>query len=229
MIQAVLLEFDGVIADTREARREALLLALEADDIALGDDEYDAWCGARPTRSAVRAAMSLRQRGPDETTIDLATARAERRFARSVDAGLTLTVGVRSLIESLQGHARLGIVSRASRRDVEATLSMAQLDYAFEFIVCDDDPHLPKPSPEPYVAALERLARRRAVVAKNVVALEDGITGIRSAKAAGLRCAVVGTVRAHIAMSADALIPSLSGLTAAVLDAVTLGTHTAGR
>ena len=76
MIQAVLLEFEGVIADTGEARREALLHALEADGIALGDDEYDVWCDARPTRSAVRAAMLLRQRSPDETSIDLATARA---------------------------------------------------------------------------------------------------------------------------------------------------------
>ena len=63
----------------------------------------------------------------------------------------------------------------------------------------------------------------------NVVAMEDGAPGIRSAKGAGLRCAVVGEVPVHVAVEADALIPSLVGLNAATIDTLTLGKHTAGR
>jgi beta-phosphoglucomutase len=229
MIQAVFFEFEGVVADTREARRMALLDTLEEDGVALSDEEYDEGCASLPVRSAVRAAFSLRQIVGDETAVALATVRAERRFAKAVEAGLSLTVGARALIESMLGQTRLGIVSRAARRDIEVTLSLAQLDYAFELIVSDDDPHPPKPSAEPYRAALERLARRRAVVPKHVVALEDGMMGIRSAHAAGLRCAVVGAVPAHVAVEADALISSLVGVTTASIDAVTLGKHTAGR
>jgi beta-phosphoglucomutase-like phosphatase (HAD superfamily) len=229
MIQAVLFELEGVLADTREARRTALLDALEEDGVVLSDTEYDEWCTALPVRSAVRAALALRDVAADETSIDLATVRAERHFSRSAEAGLSLNVGARSLIESMQGQTRLGIVSRASRRDIETTLSMAQLDYAFEFALSGDDAHVPKPSAEPYRAALERLARRRAVPVTTVVALEDGVAGIRSAKGAGIRCAVVGTPPIHVAIEADGLIPSLDGLTAATIDAVTLGKHTAGR
>jgi beta-phosphoglucomutase-like phosphatase (HAD superfamily) len=61
------------------------------------------------------------------------------------------------------------------------------------------------------------------------VALEDGPTGIRAAKTAGLRCAAVGPLPVHLAVDADALIPSLTTLTIASLDAVTLGAHGAGR
>jgi len=128
MIQAVLFEFDGVIAETREARRMALLDALEEDGLALSDDEYDERCAALPVRSAIRAAFSWRDITGDETRVDLAAVRAERAFARSADAGLSLMVGARGLIESLQGHTRLAIVSRAARRDIDATLSLAQLD-----------------------------------------------------------------------------------------------------
>lgn len=229
MIQAVLFEFDGVLADTREARRTALLDALEEDGVVLSDTEYDESCRALPVRSAVQVAFSLREVAADETSIDLATVRAERHFSRSAESGLSLTVGARALVESMQGQTRLGIVARATRRDIEATLSLAQLDYAFEFVISGDDPHLPKPSPEPYRAALERLARRRAIPVSNIVALEDGAAGIRSAKGAGMRCAIVGPAPAHVAMEADALMPSLVGLTAASIDALTLGKHTAGR
>ena len=96
-------------------------------------------------------------------------------------------------------------------------------------MISDDDPFPEKPSPEPYLAALERLARRRPVSYAHVVALEDGITGVRAAKAAGLRCAVVGTLPVHLAVNADALIPSLVGQTAASIDALTLGKRTAER
>jgi beta-phosphoglucomutase len=161
--------------------------------------------------------------------VDLAAARAERRFSNLIEAGLSLMPGARALIEAMQGQTRLGIVSRASRRDIESTLVMAQIDYAFEFVLSDDDPFLPKPSAEPYVASLERLGRRRTVEARNVVALEDGIAGIRSAKGAGLRCAAVGALPVHLAVNADAMIPSLVGQTAASIDLLTLGKRPAQR
>ena len=229
MIQGVLFEFEGVIADTHNARRSALLDVLDEDGVSITSDEYDERCAGLPVRAAVRAAFSLRDIAADETHVDLGTVRAERRFSALVEGGVSLMLGARAVIESMHGQTRLGIVSRATRRDIELTLSMAQLDSAFEFIVCDDDPVPPKPSAEPYRVALERLARRRAVEAKFVVALEDGAAGIRSAKNAGLRCGVVGPVPLHVAMHADALIPSLVGQTTASIDAVTLGKHTAER
>ena len=119
--------------------------------------------------------------------------------------------------------------SRASRAEIDATLALAQLDHPFEFVITGDDAFQPKPSPAAYLGAVDRLARRRAVAPKNVVALEDGPVGIRAAKAAGVRCAVVGSVPVHLALDADALIPSLVGQSAATLDALTLGEHGAER
>jgi HAD superfamily hydrolase (TIGR01509 family) len=229
MVDAVLFEFDGVVADTRAARCRALLDSLEHDGVTLNESEYLEHCAAMPVRASIRAAFALRQLAADETAIELAALRAERRFATLVETGLSLAVGASALIESLHGQTRLGIVSRASRRDIEATLAIAFLDHAFEFVIAQDDAYQPKPSPAPYVAALERLARRRTVTARNVIALEDGPVGIRSAKSAGLRCAVVGALPVHLAVDADALIPSLVGQTVASLDAITTSAHAAER
>jgi len=229
MIDAVLFEFEGVVADTRAARRKALLDTLQEDGVGLHESEYIEHCAAMPVRAAVRAAFALRNLTRDEVAIEIGAMHAERRFANLIETGLSLVDGAVDLIESLHGQARLGIVSRASRTEIEATLTLAQVDHSFEFLIAGDDPFQPKPSPAAYLGALDRLARRRAVPAKNVVALEDGPVGIRAAKAAGMRCAVVGSLPVHLALDADALIPSLVGQSAATLDTLTLGEHGAER
>jgi HAD superfamily hydrolase (TIGR01509 family) len=223
MVDAVLMEFDGVLADTRAARHAALLEALAEDGITISDSEYADRCSALPVRAAVHAAFALRSASRDDTVRELAAVRAERRFGAAVQAGLSLAAGARAFVVAAHGKARLGVVSRAARTDIEATLALADLEHAFEFIIADDDPFPPKPSPAAYVGAVERLSRRRSVQPRNVIALEDGGAGIRAAKAAGVRCAVVGTLPVHIAVDADAMISSLIGHSVASLDAVTLG------
>ena len=229
MIDAVLFEFEGVIADTSATRRRTLLETLREDGVALSEVEYSEHCAGMPVRAAVRAALALRSLPRDDTSIELLAMRTERRFAELMGTGLSLVGGVVELIGSLEGRTRLGIVSRASRADVDATLALARLDHAFEFVIADDDAFQPKPSPAPYLGALDRLTRRRAVKATHVVALEDGAAGIRSAKAAGLRCAVVGSLPVHLAVDADALLPSLIGQRADTIDALTRGEHGAER
>src|SRR3982750_3090857 len=155
MIDAVLFEFEGVIADTSATRRRTLLDTLREDGIALSASEYIEHCAGMPVRASVRAAMALRNFPRDDTSIELVAMRTERRFADLVGTGLSLVGGAVELIESLQGQTRLAIVSRASRADIDATLALAQLDHAFEFIVADDDAFQPKPSPAPYLGALD--------------------------------------------------------------------------
>jgi beta-phosphoglucomutase len=229
MIDAVLFEFDGVIADTRPARRRALIDTIESDGVSLSPEEYDEHCAGLPVRAAIRVAFGLRGIPIDDTAIELAGMRADRRFATLVETGISLAEGAAAAVESLHGSTRLGIVSRAARADIDHVLALAQLDHAFEFIIADDDAFAPKPSPAPYLGALDRLARRRPVGPRNVVALEDGPAGIRAAKTARLRCAVVGPLPMHLAMDADALIPSLAGLTLRSLDSVTQDAHAAER
>jgi HAD superfamily hydrolase (TIGR01509 family) len=229
MIDAVVFEFDGVIADTRVARRSALLDTLDQDGVRLDETEYEERCAAMPVRASVRAAFALRKLTRDETTVELTAVRAERRFNELIGPGLSLTDGARAFIESLQGQTRLAIVSWALRSEITSALEMAQLDHAFEFIIADDDALQSKPSPAAYLAALDRLGRRRRVTTKNVVAFEAGSAGIRAAKAAGVRCAVVGPLPVHLAVNADAIVPSFVGQTLASIDALTLGTHAAER
>ena len=214
MLDTVLLELEGVIADTGETRRDAIFAALRADGVQLPENEYRDLCAGLSFDEAVRAAFRGVGRGRDETAIALAAHRAERAYRAYIGKGLTLVEGARETLERLHDSVRLALVTRSPRNDAMFVLSLARVEHLFTCVVAAEDAP-PKPSPEPYKLALNRLQRARArVVRGTVVAVEDSLPGVRSARAAGLATVVVGDVPAHVAVEADGFVPSIAGLTA---------------
>lgn len=214
MLDTVLLELEGVVTDTGEARRDAVFAALNADGIPLQIAEYRELCAGLGFEEAVRAAYRNAERGGDETAISIAAHRAERAYRAYIGKGLTLVEGARETLERLHDSVRLALVTRASRDDAMFVLSLARIEHLFTCVVAAED-SAPKPSPEPYRLALARIQRARARVARGtVIAIEDGLPGVLSARAAGLATVVVGDVPAHVALEADGYIASIGGLTA---------------
>ena len=214
MLDTVLLELEGVIADTGETRRDAIFAALRVDGVQVPDSEYRDLCAGLSFEEAVRAAFRGVGRGRDETAIALAAHRAERAYRAYIGKGLTLVEGARETLERLHDSVRLALVTRSPRNDAMFVLSLARVEHLFTCVVAAEDAP-PKPSPEPYKLALSRLQRARARVARGtVVAVEDSLPGVRSARAAGISTVVVGDVPVHVAVEADGFVPSIAGLTA---------------
>ena len=214
-IEAILLEFDGVVADTTGAHRAAVERALLEHDVRLTDDEYWELCAGWPTSEAVRAVARQRRLALDETALDLLAFRVDRVYSAEVGKGVLLVEGARAALERLAGLAPLAVVSRLRRGDIEALASLARMEHLFAFVIGEEDASPPKPDPAPYRAALRRLrARRGAREAGDgvVVALENGVAGIRAARAAGLPCIAVGTQPAHVALEAAGFIATMSDL-----------------
>jgi beta-phosphoglucomutase len=213
MFDVVLLEIEGVLAETRTLRRDALVRSLAEDDVVISPDEYDAVCAGFPVRQGALTAVAVRSMPRDDTAVDLIAHRAERYFAEGASKGLTLVPGALQFVQRAADVARLGIVTRAARNEVEMLLSMAALDTTFDVVITADDVTSPKPSPEPYERAIERLNRRRPTRPPRVLALEDGPLGIMAAHAVRMRCIAVGKIPAYHAVEADAYVPSLEGHT----------------
>jgi HAD superfamily hydrolase (TIGR01509 family) len=220
MLDAVLCEFEGVLADTQALRWRALERSFADEEIALPEAAAAASAG-HPTESAVRAALRAAGVERDEPGVELLRLRAERYFAELAGKGIVLVPGAREFLETAHGATRLALVTRASRGIVEFTLRLAGLDAAFACIVSADDVSLPKPASTAYESAIARLARRRPLSLERALALEDGVAGIRAARGAGLRCIAVGTLPAHVRLEADAAVFSLAGHSPATLDALT--------
>jgi HAD superfamily hydrolase (TIGR01509 family) len=215
MLDSVLFELDGVLVDTADARRDALLATLGADGLSLSESEYRETCAGLAIDEAVRAALRLRQAATDETVVDLTVHRVDRTYRAFLGKGLSLVEGAREVVERLQAIARLALVTRASRSEVELVLSLGRLEDAFSCVVAAEDTPRGKPAPDGYRVALARLARQRPVAPNaQTIALEDGLPGIRAARAAGVRCIAVGPLPAHVVLEADACLPSITGLSA---------------
>lgn len=213
MLDTVLLELEGVIADTGEARRDAVFASLRADGIQLSPVEYREHCAGLAFDDAMRAAFRHAGRTVDETGIALAAHRAERAYRAYIGKGLTLVEGARETLERLHDHARLALVTRSPRNDAMFVLSLARVEHLFTCVVAAEDGSS-KPSPEPYRTALSRLQRSRARVARGTtVAIEDGLPGVQSAHSVGIPVVVVGDVPAHVALEADGYVSSIAGLT----------------
>ncbi|HVZ78161.1 MAG TPA: HAD family phosphatase [Gemmatimonadaceae bacterium] len=220
MIEALLLELEGVMVETRVARLDAVARALADDGIVfprelLADDVL----GMAPADAIARAA-SAAQAAFDPTGIDLAAMRAERYFAERIGKGVTLRAGIRELLDAAYGRTRLAIVSRARRSTVEYVLGLSGASHVFSAIVCADDVLEQKPAGDGYERALQRLHSRRPLARERALALEDSRAGIRAAHAAGIRCLAVGDLPADHAMEADGMLPDLRGAGADALDEI---------
>lgn len=214
----LLFEFEGVLADTVPLRRAALRHSLAEDGLTLTDEEWDAHCHGYTVADAVQRVLDSRGNPLDSTAAELVALRADRLFAERAARGLALHAGAYSLISAIEGRARLGIVTRAARREVDFVLKLAGLEHLFQSIVTMEDVREAKPSPAAYELCLERLTRRAPVVRDATLAFEDSVPGIKAAVAAHLRCVAVGPLPAWQRLGAHAALDGLMGVTAATLD-----------
>ena len=211
-VPVLLVEFEGVLADTALLRRDALAEAFAADGITLTADAWSAAAG-RCTEHAVERIRAVLGVPTDHTAADLCRARAEKAFASRSATGLSLQPGAREALEALAGVARLALVTRAARREVEFVLDLAGMDGLFRPLIALEDVRPPKPDRAPYRAAMSKVARLFPGQTLRGLAIEDSVVGVRAARAAGLASVLVGDFPAHEAMEADAWIESLAELT----------------
>jgi len=215
MADGVLLDWEGVLADTTGSRRDALLRALADEGIAFDEESYDERCVGRSTRAA--AAVMLGSRASDDTLVEIVALRAERAFATVLAQGFAIDPVATRFAELAQLRAPLVVVTAATRAETDAALRLAGLHDSCAAIVTAEDVIGEAPSRESFEAALSHLARRRSVKPERVVVLAVTAPAIHAARSAGLRTVAVGTP-AHVALEADATVPSLTGLSLDAID-----------
>jgi len=96
--------------------------------------------------------------------------------------------GAIELLEALRGTRPLAIASNGTYETVEASMTAAGIPNVFDAIVALEGPMPPKPAPDLYLSACERLG----VVPERSIAVEDSVTGALSARSAGLVVVGVG-------------------------------------
>lgn len=211
MLDAVLLDWEGVLADTGAARRDALLRALADEGVSSTVAAYDACCAGLDVRSA--AAAAVRAAGCDDAPLaEVVALRAARAFTERVAEGFSLTPGAMDFVTGAAHRTRVAIVTQAGRAETELALRSAGLEEAVATVLTVDDVTDPPPAPALVQRAITHLARLRPARANRVVVMTHTAPALRAARSAGVRTLAVGAP-AHVAAEADGAVDELCGLT----------------
>lgn len=180
---AILFDHDGTLVDT-EPVWAAAKVALTA--------EFGGTWTEQDTLDCLGLSMQftldrLRERGvnlPDEEINDRLVAKVRETLAQQP---VEFLPGIeRFLSEVREAQIPAAVVTNATTSVARRTADAAP-EGTFSVIIGNDETTHPKPNPQPYLLAAERLG----VDPTQCVAIEDSPSGVRSATAAGMRVIVV--------------------------------------
>ncbi|TMM34739.1 MAG: HAD family phosphatase [Actinobacteria bacterium] len=201
MIEALLFDFNGVIADDEEQHRAALGVVLAGEGLSLTPQQYYSdFLGFDDRRCLIEA---FRRAGKTLPPLQLERllAQKSRVYQELIDRSLALVPGAADFVPRAAERFRLGLVSGALRQEVELVLGRAGLQRYFDVLVAAEDVEQCKPDPAGYLAARGALDRRRPLPAGHCVVIEDSLPGLSAARAAGMRCAMLTTSHPSAALA----------------------------
>ena len=180
---AILFDHDGTLVDTEPVWAAA--------KVALAAEFGGTWT-EQDTLDCLGLSMQftldrLRARGvnlPDEEINNLLVAKVHETLAQQP---VEFLPGIeRFLLEVREAQIPAAVVTNATTSVARRTANAAP-EGTFSVVIGNDETTHPKPDPQPYLLAAERLG----VDPTQCVALEDSPSGVRSATAAGMRVIVV--------------------------------------
>jgi beta-phosphoglucomutase len=220
-VQAIIFDFDGVIANSEPLHLRAYQQTLGEMGLFFGRDEYYSRylgfddVGVFETLSRDRALG-----WSDAQVSDLIVAKGAK-LQQLVHAGEVLFPGAAAFVRAAAAAVPIAIASGALRHEIDEIVQGAGLAALFATIVASGDTPESKPSPAPYRLAFERLRGTSglALDPARCVAIEDSRWGLESAHGAGLRCVgVTNTYSAAELGSAELVVSGLDALTLEMLD-----------
>jgi HAD superfamily hydrolase (TIGR01509 family) len=213
-LQAIIFDFDGVIADTEPLHYAALRQVLLAEfGIILTMTEYYTDYLGYDDRGCFTAALTAHQRSITSDLISELVRKKGLAYLAALKTDLKFFPGVGNLIQETARDYPLAIASGALRHEIELILEQGGLRKAFSHITSAEDVSQGKPSPEPFLramAGLNAMAPLPSLRPAGCLVIEDSLPGIRGARAAGMKVlAVANTHTMQDLHEADAVVSSL--------------------
>jgi HAD superfamily hydrolase (TIGR01509 family) len=180
-LQAVLLDMDGTLVDTEGIWWDTEVSIFAELGHALAEEYRQVVVGGPMSRSA---SFLIEATGANIALAEL-TGLLNSRFTELIDGTVPLLPGARRLLTELAAHGvPTALVSASHRRVMESVLRSIGPEH-FALTVAGDDIGRTKPHPDPYLFAAAGLGADPV----RCVVVEDTVTGVTAAEAAG--CQVV--------------------------------------
>jgi beta-phosphoglucomutase len=203
-LQAVILDYDGVIANTEPLHLRVMDEALAVLGQRLTRDQYYEQYLGLDDDTLFRTLATDRRLDWTAEMVTAVIADKTVRFAEHLDracaqaacgGGSLLFPAVAARLREWSAVVPIAIASGSLPGEIEQVLAAERVREAVSVIVASGETRRGKPFPDPYLRALERLAALavRKLTASQCVAIEDSPWGIESAHGAGLVVVAVAT------------------------------------
>ena len=225
-LQAIVFDFDGVIADSEPLHLRAFQQILAEEGIELSSADYYSRYLGYDDVGLLQALAADRAVTMTSSQVTDVVARKGMRLQQMLQDDHVLFPGAVEFIRSAAAEVPIAIASGALKPEILSIIGSAGIDGLFTTIVASGDTPQSKPSPAPYRLAFEQLRAKcgRDLDPRRCVAIEDSRWGLESAQGAGLRC--VGVTNSYPASElpqAELVVSGLGALTLAALDRLCAG------
>jgi len=176
---AILFDFDGVLADTEPVHYACWAQVLAPFGIILTWEYYRDHAIGVDDREVVRALAASANPPLDWQVLFAQYPAKKRMFRERTLAAPPFDPALDGLLAELHRDYKLAVVSSSSRAEIEPALVAGGLRKHFDTLVTGEDVTRHKPDPEPYREAARRLGATSALV------VEDSLVGQASGRAAG--------------------------------------------
>jgi beta-phosphoglucomutase len=219
-LQAIVFDFDGVIADSEPLHLRAFQKTLQEQGLELSTRDYYTHYLGYDDKGLFEALARDRSVSMSDGQVASLVARKATALQELLRDERVLFPGAAEFIRAAAGEVPIAIASGALRHEILDILEEAGLGGLFATVVAAGDTLHSKPSPAPYRLAFEQLERSAGHLdARRCVAIEDSHWGIESARGAGLRCVAVATSYSREELrGAEFVVDNLGQLTVSMLD-----------
>ncbi len=191
MIKAILMDFNGVIVNDEPVQMRAYQEVLKTEGIDLTEGDYFSSLGM-DDRTFVAAAYDRSGKEVDAGKIDEIVAAKSAKWKELVSGDMPLFEGIENFVEKMAQEFELGIVSMASRQEIDFVLETTGLAKHFSTIVSAENVENCKPDPECFrigfnsLDAIRTAAGHLPMVHGDCLVIEDSPPGIVAARNADL-------------------------------------------
>ena len=211
MIEAVIFDLDGLLADTESLHRQSYQEILREYGCEPSDEEYlDYWI-----RTGKGAAYWMQEH---ELELDLSELQQQkhRRYMDLVRSSAQAMTGAVELLQRLSEKKKLALASASFRDSVYGVIKILNIAHYFDTIVTRNDVPRSKPFPDIFLHAAEQLE----VTPEECVVLEDSERGVLAAHRAGMKCIAVPNEHTsdNDFSTAELVLTSLENVTIALLE-----------
>ena len=187
MFEAVIFDWDGTLADTRQVIVIAFQKALSEINCKVSDGYIERRIGIGAADTFRDLLRSAKMQFDEKLIQHLIERKSQLEIELTNQVGLFS--GAEELLEALHGKVKMGLASMNNRSVIIHLLKANDLEKYFDAVLTAESISHSKPDPEIFLKAASKLKTSP----EKCVVIEDSIFGVKAAKSANMSCIAVLT------------------------------------